>query len=126
MQGSEGRILKIAGPLVVAQDMRDVKMFDVVEVAELGLIGEVIEVHDDRASVQVYEETAGLKPGEPVVSTGLPLSVDLAPGLLGHIYDGIQRPLERMYEADGDRIKRGTSFAHLDEEQKWADRKSVV
>ena len=89
-----GIITKVAGPLVIAKDMRDANMFDVVRVSEQNLIGEIIEMHGDRASIQVYEETSGLGPGEKVVSTGAPLSVELGPGLIGTIYDGIQRPLE--------------------------------
>lgn len=114
-----GVIRKIAGPLVVAQGMQDVRMFDVVRVAEVGLIGEVIEIRGDLASIQVYEDTAGLKPGEPVVSSGVPLSVELGPGLIGNMYDGIERPLERLRESSGDRIKRGFTHDTLDREKKW-------
>lgn len=114
-----GRIRKIAGPLVVAEDMDDVRMFDVVEVAEAGLVGEVIEIHGNLASIQVYEETAGLRPGEKVVSTGVPLSVELGPGLIGKMFDGIQRPLEKLYENEGDRIGRGVSAPSLDREKNW-------
>ena len=89
-----GKIIKISGPLIVADGMRDVKMYDVVRVSEKGLIGEVIELRGDKASIQVYEETSMLGTGEPVVSTEQPLSVELGPGLIGSIYDGIQRPLE--------------------------------
>lgn len=117
---SSGKVVKISGPLVVAEDMRDVNMFDVVSVGEAGLIGEVIEVHGDKASIQVYEETAGMRPGEPVESTGHPLSVELAPGLLGQIFDGIQRPLSVMYEVSGTNIERGVSFSPLDKDKKWA------
>lgn len=116
---SRGTILKISGPLVVAEGMRDVQLFDVVQVSELGLIGEVIEVHGDRASVQVYEETAGLGPGEPVLSTGAPLSVDLAPGLMGNIFDGIQRPLEDMRAQMGSNIARGVHIDKLDRSKRW-------
>ncbi|MDI9498958.1 MAG: V-type ATP synthase subunit A [Bacillota bacterium] len=116
---SSGKILKIAGPLVVATGMRDVQMFDVVRVSEAGLIGEVIEVHGDQASIQVYEETAGLRPGEPVVSSGRPLSVELAPGLMGQIFDGIQRPLTAMYEQGGSQIQRGVEYDHLDRGRLW-------
>ncbi|NLM95243.1 MAG: V-type ATP synthase subunit A, partial [Firmicutes bacterium] len=87
-----GRIIKVSGPLVVAEGMSDAKMYDVVRVSESRLIGEVIEIRGDRASIQVYEETAGLGPGEPVYLTGEPLSVELGPGLIESIYDGIQRP----------------------------------
>ena len=91
----EGRIVEVSGPLIVAENMADVKVYDVVKVGEDELIGEVIELRRDRASIQVYEETSGLGVGDKVVSTGEPLSVELAPGIIGGIYDGIQRPLER-------------------------------
>lgn len=116
---SQGSILKVSGPLVVAEGMRDAEMFDVVQVSDKQLIGEVIEIHGDLASVQVYEETAGLGPGEPVVSTGFPLACDLAPGLMGNIFDGIQRPLEKMYEKYGNNINRGVKVDKLDREKKW-------
>lgn len=115
----QGLIRKIAGPLVVAQGMRDVRMFDVVRVAEVGLIGEVIEIHGDQASIQVYEETAGLKPGETVVSTGVPLSVELGPGMIGEMFDGIQRPLQKLRTMGGNRISRGDSSPSLDREKTW-------
>ena len=115
-----GKIIKISGPLIVADGMQDVKMYDVVKVSEKGLIGEVIELRGDKASVQVYEETSMLGTGEPVVSTEQPLSVELGPGLIGSIYDGIQRPLEKLYELSGDRIDRGVSAAALDHDKKWA------
>ncbi len=116
---SSGKIVKISGPLVVAEGMRDVNMFDVVNVGDMGLIGEVIEVHGDQASIQVYEETAGIKPGEPVQSEGHPLSVELAPGLLGQIFDGIQRPLSVMYEEGGSNIERGVKVESLDKKKLW-------
>ena len=94
---SKGVIKKVAGPLVIAEGMRDANMFDVVRVSDQRLIGEIIEIHGDKASVQVYEETSGLGPGEPVESTGVPMSVELGPGLIGSIYDGIQRPLHRRH-----------------------------
>ena len=94
----EGRILKVSGPLVIAEGMREANMFDVVRVGANRLIGEIIEMHGDRASIQVYEETAGLGRGDRVVSTGAPLSVELGPGLVRNIYDGIQRPLETLFE----------------------------
>ncbi|MCM1368489.1 MAG: V-type ATP synthase subunit A [Roseburia sp.] len=115
-----GKIIKISGPLIVADGMENVKMYDVVRVSEKGLIGEVIELRGDRASIQVYEETSMLGTGEPVVSTEQPLSVELAPGLMGGIYDGIQRPLEKLKELSGDRIDRGVSASALDHEKKWA------
>ena len=96
----------MAGPLVIAKDMRDANMFDVVRVSEQNLIGEIIEMHGDRASIQVYEETSGLGPGEKVVSTGAPLSVELGPGLIGTIYDGIQRPLEEIMKQSGANLQR--------------------
>ena len=111
--------MKIAGPLVVAEGMRDANMFDVVHVGEMGLIGEIIEMRGDKASIQVYEETAGLKPGTEVVSTGAPLSVELAPGILEMIYDGIQRPLERIKAMTGSNIARGVSVTSVDHDKKW-------
>ena len=93
----KGTIVKVAGPLIVAEGMPDIQMFDVVRVGRDQLIGEVIELRDDKASIQVYEETAGLGPGDPVYSTGEPLSVELGPGLICGIYDGIQRPLTNIY-----------------------------
>ena len=114
-----GTIIKVAGPLIVASGMRNCQMYDVVRVSEKKLIGEIIELRGDRASIQVYEETAGLGPGEPVYFTGEPLSVELAPGLIEGIYDGIQRPLEKIYKLTGDRIQRGTSVDVLDRGRKW-------
>ncbi|MDE6029592.1 MAG: V-type ATP synthase subunit A [Clostridiales bacterium] len=114
-----GKIIKISGPLIVADGMQDVKMYDVVKVSDKGLIGEVIELRGDKASVQVYEETSMLGTGEPVVSTEQPLSVELGPGLIGSIYDGIQRPLEKLYALSGDRIDRGVSAPALDHDKKW-------
>ena len=114
-----GVIRKVAGPLIVADGMRDVQMHDVVRVSDQKLIGEVIELRDDMASIQVYEDTAGIGPGEPVYLTGEPLSVELAPGLIESIYDGIQRPLTEIYKAEGDRISRGVEVPKLDREKKW-------
>ena len=116
----QGRIVKVSGPLIVAENMADVKMYDVVKIGDKGLIGEVIEVRGDRASIQVYEETSGLGVGDTVESTGYPLSVELAPGLIEGIYDGIQRPLEKIVELYGDRITRGIRVNNLDHEKKWA------
>lgn len=116
---SQGNIVKVSGPLVIAEGMRDANMFDVVRVSDQHLIGEIIEMHDDRASIQVYEETAGLGPGEPVVSTGAPLSVELGPGLIGRIFDGIQRPLEEMREMLGSNITRGVEVDSLNRQKKW-------
>lgn len=115
----EGRIVKVSGPLIVAENMADVKVYDVVKVGEDELIGEVIELRRDRASIQVYEETSGLGVGDKVVSTGEPLSVELAPGIIGGIYDGIQRPLETIVEKYGDRITRGLRVNKIDREKLW-------
>ena len=115
-----GKIIKISGPLIVADGMQDVKMYDVVRVSDKGLIGEVIELRGDRASIQVYEETSMLGTGEPVTSTEQPLSVELGPGLIGGIYDGIQRPLEALAAISGDRIDRGVSSPAIDRKKKWA------
>ena len=116
---AEGKIIKVSGPLVVAGGMRDANMFDVVRIGEAGLIGEIIEMHGDRASIQVYEETAGLGFGDRVVSTGEPLSVELGPGLVTNIYDGIQRPLETIFGKYGSNITRGISEPALDREKIW-------
>jgi len=116
---SIGRIVKVAGPLVIAEGMRDANMFDVVRVSEKRLIGEIIEMHGDRASVQVYEETAGLGTGERVESTGMPLSVELGPGLIKGIFDGIQRPLEKIREKAGNNLTRGIEVPSLDRDVKW-------
>ena len=115
----QGTIVKVSGPLIVASGMADVQMFDVVRVSEKQLIGEVIELRGDRASIQVYEETGGIGPGEPVESTGAPLSVELAPGLIESIYDGIQRPLDKVREQAGDRITRGIVVDSLDHSRLW-------
>ena len=115
----KGTIVKVAGPLIVAEGMPDIQMFDVVRVGRDQLIGEVIELRDDKASIQVYEETAGLGPGDPVYSTGEPLSVELGPGLIGGIYDGIQRPLTNIYKAAGDRLPRGVEVLKLDPKKEW-------
>lgn len=114
-----GKISKIAGPLVVATGMREANMFDVVRVSNSKLIGEIIEMHGDRASIQVYEETSGLGTGEPVESTGEPLSVELGPGLIEGIFDGIQRPLEKIRELVGNSLVRGVEVPALDREKKW-------
>ena len=116
---SKGTIQKVAGPLVIAEGMRDANMFDVVRVADSRLIGEIIEMHGDKASVQVYEENSGLGPGAPVVSTGAPMSVELGPGLLSTIYDGIQRPLAVIKQRTGNRLERGVEVPSLDREKKW-------
>lgn len=114
-----GKIVKVSGPLVIASGMQDADMFDVVRVGEDGLIGEIIEMHQDQASIQVYEETAGLGPGAEVYTTGAPLSVELGPGLIENIYDGIQRPLNAMLEMSGPNIKRGISVQALPRDIKW-------
>ena len=116
---SVGKIVKVSGPLVVASGMEDADMFDVVRVGDLGLIGEIIEMRGDMASIQVYEETAGIGPGAPVESTGAPLSVELGPGLIETMYDGIQRPLVAMMEKSGPNITRGIKVPALDREKKW-------
>ena len=114
-----GRIVKVSGPLIVAENMADVKVYDVVKVGKDELIGEVIELRRDRASIQVYEETSGLGVGDEVVSTGEPLSVELAPGIVGGIYDGIQRPLDQIVASYGDRITRGVRVDKVDRTKKW-------
>ena len=114
-----GKIVKVSGPLIVAENMGDSKMYDVVRVSDKKLIGEIIELRGDKASIQVYEETSGLGPGENVYSTGMPLSVELAPGLIESIFDGIQRPLVKLREICGDRIERGVYVAPLDHEKLW-------
>ena len=117
---STGTIKKVAGPLVIAEGMRDANMFDVVRVSKQRLIGEIIEMHGDEASVQVYEETSGLGPGEPVESMNVPLSVELGPGLIGSIYDGIQRPLNAIMEKTGtNNLARGVEVDSLDRSKKW-------
>ena len=115
----QGKIVKIAGPLVVASGMGDADMFDVVKVGNAGLTGEIIEMREGNASIQVYEETVGLQPGEPVISMGAPLSVELGPGLIETIYDGIQRPLSVLLEKFGTNIARGVSEPALDHSKKW-------
>lgn len=116
---SQGKIVKVSGPLVVASGMEHADMFDVVRVGDLGLIGEIIEMRGDMASIQVYEETAGIGPGAPVETTGAQLSVELGPGLIETMYDGIQRPLEAMRELSGSNIKRGIKVPSLNREKKW-------
>ena len=118
--GVIGKIKKVAGPLVIATGMRNADMFDVVRVSDKRLIGEIIEMHGDEASIQVYEETSGLGPGEPVESMDVPLSVELGPGLMGSIYDGIQRPLTKILEVTGSNLlDRGVEVPSLDREAKW-------
>ncbi len=114
-----GTVLKVSGPLVVAEGMRDANMFDVVRVSSQRLIGEIIEIHGDKASIQVYEETSGLGTGEPVVSTGVPMSVELGPGLIGSIFDGIQRPLDDIKKLSGNNLTRGIDVPSLKRDKKW-------
>ena len=116
---STGVIKKVAGPLVIAEGMRDANMFDVVRVSEQPLIGEIIEMHGDEASIQVYEETSGLGPGEPVESMDVPMSVELGPGLIASIYDGIQRPLDDIMKISGNNLKRGVEVPSLKRNLKW-------
>ena len=116
---SQGKVVKVSGPLVIASGMEEANMYDVVRVGEQGLIGEIIEMRGDKASVQVYEETAGIGPGVPVVSTGAPLSVELGPGLIGTMYDGIQRPLEEMRKIAGPNITRGIKVPSISRDKKW-------
>ena len=114
-----GKIVKVSGPLVVASGMRNANMYDVVHVGKDQLVGEIIEMRGDRASIQVYEETAGIGYGDEVVSTGEPLSVELGPGLITNMYDGIQRPLQVMYEKYGTNITRGINEPSLSRTDKW-------
>ncbi|OYT59310.1 ATP synthase subunit A [Euryarchaeota archaeon ex4484_178] len=114
-----GKIIRVAGPVVVANGMKGSEMYEVVKVGEEGLIGEIIGLYGDTATIQVYEETSGIKPGEPVERTGAPLSVLLGPGLISQIYDGIQRPLPEIKEQMGDFIKRGANVPSLDFKKKW-------
>ncbi|MBE7087746.1 MAG: V-type ATP synthase subunit A [Clostridiales bacterium] len=115
----EGKVIKVSGPLIVAENMAECKMFDVVKVSDKGLIGEIIELRGDKASIQVYEETSGLGVGDSVVSTYAPLSVELAPGLIENMFDGIQRPLKTVCDKYGDRICRGISVNNVDHEKVW-------
>jgi len=121
----KGEIVKVSGPLVVAEGLPGVKMYEVMRVGTPGLIGEVIELKENRVSIQVYEETAGLGPGEPVVATGGPLSVELGPGLISSIYDGIQRPLDKIREKVGSYITRGIHIPGIDREKQWTFRPKV-
>ncbi|MFC2170017.1 V-type ATP synthase subunit A [Acidobacteriota bacterium] len=115
----QGKIIRVAGPLVVASDCLGAKMYDMVKIGELGLIGEIIELKEDKAFIQVYEDTTGIGPEEPVFLTGMPLSVELGPGLITSIYDGIQRPLDVIREKEGDFVPRGIEVSPLDREKKW-------
>jgi len=115
----QGKIIRVAGPLVVASGCLGAKMYDMVKIGELGLIGEIIELKEDLAFIQVYEDTTGIGPEEPVFLTGKPLSVELGPGLLSSIYDGIQRPLDIIRSQEGDFVTRGIELAPLDRKKKW-------
>jgi V/A-type H+-transporting ATPase subunit A len=115
-----GRIVKVSGPLIIAEGMKDARMFELARVSEKKLIGEIIELHGDEAYIQVYEDTSGLGPGEIVESTGAPLSIELGPGLLQSIYDGIQRPLDIVYARSGHYMARGINLPGLDRKKKWA------
>ena len=115
----QGKIIRVAGPLVVASGCLGAKMFDMVKIGTLGLIGEIIELREDRAFIQVYEDTTGIGPDEPVYLTGIPLSVELGPGLVSSIYDGIQRPLDIIRETEGDFVTRGIEVPSLDRKKKW-------
>lgn len=114
-----GKIIKVSGPLVVAEGMEEANVYDVVHVSDYKLIGEIIEMRGDRASIQVYEETTGIGPGDPVYTTGEPLSVELGPGLIESMFDGIQRPLKDLRNITGDFLSRGTEVKNLDREKKW-------
>jgi len=118
-EAKEGRIVKVAGPVVVAEGMAGARMYDVVRVSKLNIIGEIVELRGDLASIQVYEETTGIGPGEPVVDTQRPLSVELGPGLIESIYDGIQRPLNSLMELEGEFMSRGSALPGLNREKKW-------
>jgi len=115
----EGLVSRISGPVVVATGLEGAQMYDVVRIGELGLVGEIIRLEGNKATVQVYEDTTGLRPGEKVVNTKRPLSIQLGPGLLTSIYDGIQRPLNLLREESGDFIGRGKTIPALDEKRKW-------
>ena len=115
----QGTVAKVAGPLVVATGLPTSKMFDVVRVGAEGLMGEIIEMRGDRASIQVYEETEGIGPGDPVIPTGAPLSVELGPGMLGNVYDGVQRPLDALMLQTGSFLARGVSAPGLPRDVRW-------
>ena len=119
MTQTKGTIVKVSGPLIVAENMKNTNLFDMVRVGKLGLIGEIIEMHGDKASIQVYEETSGVGPGEDVISNNYPLSIELGPGLIGGIYDGIGRPLVSIREKAGERLTRGIDVPTLDREKVW-------
>ena len=114
-----GRIIKVSGPLVIAEGMENANVYDVVRVSEKKLIGEIIEMRGDQASIQVYEETSGIGPGEEVFTTGEPLSVELGPGLIEAMFDGIQRPLKEYQEIAGDFLDKGVEVNPLNRDKKW-------
>src|SRR5690554_617964 len=120
-----GKIRSISGPAVIAENMMGARMFDIVRVGEEQLVGEIIRLDGDTAFVQVYEDTSGLVVGQEVVSTGLPLAVELGPGMLNGIFDGIQRPLDKIQEASGTYIDRGITVNSLSREAKWRFTPSV-
>ncbi|HSW00729.1 MAG TPA: V-type ATP synthase subunit A [Sedimentisphaerales bacterium] len=122
----QGRVMKVAGPVVVAEGMAGARMYDVVRVGSLNLIGEIVEFRGDKASIQVYEETTGIGPGEPVLDTEAPLSVELGPGLIESIYDGIQRPLDSLVKLEGSFMSRGSAMPGLNREKKWAFKPTVA
>ncbi|TLY07539.1 MAG: V-type ATP synthase subunit A, partial [Thaumarchaeota archaeon] len=116
---TDGIISRVSGPVVIASGLEGAQMFDVVRIGEMGLVGEIIRLEGDKATVQVYEDTTGLRPGEKVINTKRPLSMQLGPGLLTSIYDGIQRPLDVLREQSGDFISRGKIIPALDQTKKW-------
>ena len=120
-----GTTVKVSGPLVIAENMQNADMYDVVRVSSLFLLGEIIEMHEDLAYIQVYEDTSGLKKGEPVETTSMPLSVELGPGLISSIYDGIQRPLDKIMDKAGTNLKRGIDVKPLDRSKKWSFKSCV-
>src|SRR4030042_6004385 len=114
-----GKIENVAGPVIVGKDMLGSQMYELVKIGDVGLIGEIIRIEGDRATIQVYEETTGIRPGEKIERTGRPLSVELGPGIVGQTYDGIQRPLPVIRELYGDFIERGITVTALDRKKKW-------
>ena len=118
-QRSKGAIIWVSGPVVKARGMAGFRLLELVRVGEEGLVGEIIELHREEATIQVYEDTSGIRPGEPVRGTGAPLSVALGPGLIGRIFDGIQRPLELLHAASGTFIERGAQVSSLDPDMEW-------
>ena len=115
-----GRIIKVSGPLVIADQMRDAKMFEIVKVSKEKLLGEIIEIRGEQCSIQVYEETEGVGPGDPVYPLKEPLSVELGPGLITSIFDGVQRPLDKLKDAYGDYIVRGAESPAIPRDKKWS------